>query len=90
MAKNPEAVSSFLNDLSKRLDSALEKEKKVLLDYKRQECEDLKQPFEAIIRPYDTAFFQNLVEEKQVSLDSTHVCMRMWRSYSLSHFSVCS
>lgn len=69
MAKSPETVREFLEDLSSRLDPLFEKELAILLDLKRQDKESAGLPYDGRIHMWDFRFYMNLREEKEFQVD---------------------
>ena len=73
MAKNPETVMAFIEDLRVKLQPSAEKERKVLLSYKAKEAEEMKVEADDKINPWDFAYFQNMVEEKEFNIDHNEI-----------------
>ncbi|CAH1776053.1 unnamed protein product [Owenia fusiformis] len=69
MAKTPEAVQTFLTDLSKKLQPLKEEEMKIFLEYKKEECEKYGYPFDGTFKMYDYRYYQTMVEEKKFAVD---------------------
>eukprot|EP00697_Spironema_sp_BW2_P011434 gnl/Spiro4/27117_TR13490_c0_g1_i1.p1 gnl/Spiro4/27117_TR13490_c0_g1~~gnl/Spiro4/27117_TR13490_c0_g1_i1.p1 ORF type:complete len:748 (+),score=216.92 gnl/Spiro4/27117_TR13490_c0_g1_i1:171-2246(+) len=70
MAKTPDAVATFLSDLSNRLTPLQEREEAVLLELKRSEKtarNDSHDPDH--IYPWEMAYYRNQVEEKHYGVD---------------------
>jgi thimet oligopeptidase len=73
MAKSPEKVKAFLEDLATKLDALWEKEILVLKKYKEEDCKENGVPYDGEIHAYDVPYLKNLVEEKDYQVDQNEV-----------------
>ncbi|XP_042335103.1 thimet oligopeptidase [Sceloporus undulatus] len=69
MAKDGKTVAAFLDDLAVKLQPLGEKERAVLLEMKRAECERKALPFDGQIHAWDMRYYMNQVEETQFHVD---------------------
>lgn len=69
MAKSPDTVLPFLEDLNTKLTPLWEKEVQVLLRYKQEECKDLGQDYDGKLNAWDLAHYMYLVEQKDYQVD---------------------
>jgi len=69
MAKNPDIVKKFLKDLAVKLQPLWEKEKVVMLDFKKEEAEKLGFEYDGKINFWDFRYYSTMVEEKQYAVD---------------------
>lgn len=69
MAKTAEAVTTFLTDLSKKLQALKESEMKLFLEYKKEECEKYGYEYDGKIHFWDFRYYMNMVEEKKYTVD---------------------
>lgn len=73
MAKTPEVVFDFLNNLSKKLDPLMEKDKQALLALKKQEKQTQNLPFEEKLNMWDVQYYQRLREEREFGVDQESI-----------------
>ena len=73
MAKNPEAVLKFLNDLRTRLTPMGEQELKQLVDVKKDYLERNGKPFDGQINPWDSQYFMRIQKEALFSIDDEKI-----------------
>jgi len=69
MAKTPEAVMDFLNDLRSRLRELGEKDRVGLLEVKRAEMKRLGKPFDGILHPWDKSYYERIQKETEFQID---------------------
>ncbi|CAD5116270.1 DgyrCDS5177 [Dimorphilus gyrociliatus] len=69
MAKNPERVKEFLEDLASKLTKLRDDEMKIFLEYKKEECEKYGYEFNGKIDGWDTRYYMTRVEEKKYAVD---------------------
>lgn len=69
MAKNPENVDKFLTDLKAKLQPLWKEERKLMLDFKKKECEEFKREFDGRLNYWDLRYYMAMVEEKMYSVD---------------------
>ncbi|XP_064605583.1 thimet oligopeptidase-like [Liolophura sinensis] len=69
MAKDPKAVSTFLQQLSEKLRPLQAEEVKLFLEYKKDECEKFGFEFDNKINMWDYRYFMNMAEEKKYAVD---------------------
>nr|XP_033812064.1 thimet oligopeptidase [Geotrypetes seraphini] len=69
MAKTSKSVITFLDELSQKLEPLGKKEREVMLDLKRKECEELGLEFTEQIHMYDMRYYMNQVEETMYSVN---------------------
>ncbi|XP_078317964.1 thimet oligopeptidase-like [Crassostrea virginica] len=70
MAKDPEKVKNFLVDLAEKLRPLQDKEVKVFLDYKKEECEKYGYTYDGKINYWDLRYYMTMTEERQYAVDS--------------------
>jgi len=58
MAKKPEVVLNFLNDLKEKLQPKAAEEMEKLLEYKKMEKEQRNEPFDNAINLYDYDYYK--------------------------------
>ncbi|XP_030075062.1 thimet oligopeptidase [Microcaecilia unicolor] len=69
MAKTSKNVITFLDELSQKLKPLGKKEREVMLDLKRKECEKLGLEFTEQLHIYDMRYYMNQVEETMYNVD---------------------
>ncbi|XP_063003303.1 thimet oligopeptidase isoform X2 [Elgaria multicarinata webbii] len=69
MAKDCKTVAGFLDELAIKLRPLGEKERALILELKRQECEKRGLPCDGRINAWDMRYYMNQVEETQYSVD---------------------
>ena len=69
MAKNPETVRNFLEELAAKLQPLWDKERQIMLDMKKEQYAELGKEFDGKINYWDFRFLQSMVEEKQYAID---------------------
>lgn len=69
MAKSPEKVFSFLNNLVDKLEDGLNREMANLLELKRKEKEELGLKFDGILHPHDINYYNEMDILKNYNLD---------------------
>ncbi|KAG9486297.1 hypothetical protein GDO78_006610 [Eleutherodactylus coqui] len=69
MAKNSKLVAGFLDELSQKLKPLGEKERAVMTELKKKECEKRALPFDGQINAWDMRYYMNQVEETTYSVD---------------------
>ncbi|KAF6773119.1 hypothetical protein AHF37_07637 [Paragonimus kellicotti] len=69
MAKTAQNVSSFLQELGRKLEPLRSKEYARLLELKREECDRLGLPFVNKLTPWDFRYYINLVKERDYLVD---------------------
>jgi metallopeptidase MepB len=73
MAKGPEAVREFLDDLRTRLAEGGAKEINKLLEYKKKDLEERGLPVDDNFFMWDTSFYSRIQKEKEYSVDETKI-----------------
>lgn len=73
MAKGPEAVREFLDDLRTRLAEGGAKEINRLLEYKKKDLEERGLPVDDDFFMWDTSFYSRIQKEKEYSVDETKI-----------------
>jgi len=73
MAKDPNSVETFLDDLIKKLDAPLEKDIHSLLKYKKQECESRGIPFDNTVNAWDFHYYMNKVLELEYQVNDNEI-----------------
>ena len=68
-AKTPEAVQTFLNELSEKLTPLVEKDIESFLALKKTECESRGEEFDGVINMYDYSFYVNKREQQEYDVD---------------------
>ncbi|KAM7287043.1 thimet oligopeptidase [Ixodes scapularis] len=69
MARNSGNVRRFLTELAEKLQPLWQKEKQLLLQYKKEECESQGIPFDGKLNAWDLSYYKNLVEERVYKVD---------------------
>ncbi|XP_041360068.1 thimet oligopeptidase-like [Gigantopelta aegis] len=69
MAKTPEAVKSFQEVLTKKLQPLKEAEMKLFLEYKQEECKRYGYEFDNKINYWDYRYYMTMTEEKKYAVD---------------------
>ncbi|ESO92348.1 hypothetical protein LOTGIDRAFT_178669 [Lottia gigantea] len=69
MAKSPDTVATFLQELAKKLQPLKEAEMKLFLEYKKEECEKYGYEFDNKINMWDFRYYMTMVEEKKYAVD---------------------
>lgn len=69
MARNSASVRRFLTELAEKLQPLWQKEKQLLLQFKKEECESQGVPFDGKLNAWDVAYYKNLVEERVYKVD---------------------
>ncbi|RPB29709.1 zincin [Terfezia boudieri ATCC MYA-4762] len=73
MAKTPEKVMAFLNDLREKLTPGGKRERKVLLELKKKEKEERGENFDGKYYLWDHRYYDRLLLEQEYQLDSQKV-----------------
>ncbi|KAM6945885.1 thimet oligopeptidase [Aplochiton taeniatus] len=73
MAKSGKKVSSFLDELARKLQSLGEEERAVILQLKEKECQKRGFPFDGQLYAWDTRYFMTQVEETQYAVDQNQL-----------------
>ncbi|RDW61620.1 hypothetical protein BP5796_11512 [Coleophoma crateriformis] len=73
MAKTPETVNTFLEDLRSRLASGGQKELQNLIQLKRADLESRNEPFDGRFFLWDLAFYKQIMLEQQFSIDQQKI-----------------
>ncbi|XP_031430596.1 thimet oligopeptidase [Clupea harengus] len=69
MAKSAKKVSTFLEELARKLKPLGEEERAVILKLKEQECQKRGLPFKGELHAWDTRYYMTQVEETQYAVD---------------------
>ncbi|XP_059394574.1 thimet oligopeptidase-like [Carassius carassius] len=69
MAKNPEKVEQFLDELYERLRPVGEQEREYLLSLKRADCERRSLAFDGQLHAWDMPYYMNQVEQVKFAVD---------------------
>ncbi|XP_063056634.1 thimet oligopeptidase [Engraulis encrasicolus] len=69
MAKSAKKVTSFLEELARKLKPLGEEERAVILKLKEQECQKRSLPFQGELHAWDTRYYMTQVEETQYAVD---------------------
>ncbi|RGP80850.1 thimet oligopeptidase [Fusarium longipes] len=73
MAKSPEAVRSFLDDLRSRLAEGGAREINALKEYKKKDYEERGLSFDDSFYMWDTSFYSRIQKEKEYSVDEAKI-----------------
>ncbi|KAF8778100.1 thimet oligopeptidase-like [Argiope bruennichi] len=71
MVKSGDNVQKFLTELWHKLEPLWEDERKLMLELKEKECNELGIPFDGKLQPYDLKFYATKVEKIKYSVDHT-------------------
>ncbi|KAG0435714.1 hypothetical protein HPB47_018352, partial [Ixodes persulcatus] len=66
MARNSGNVRRFLTELAEKLQPLWQKEKQLLLQYKKEECESQGIPFDGKLNAWDLSYYKNLVDQEKL------------------------
>jgi len=73
MAKNPETVISFLEDLCQKLDGAAHKDLEILLNMKKEEKKSRGEEFDGKLNIWDWRYYENILLEKEYQVDHNKI-----------------
>ncbi len=73
MAKTPERVNSFLDDMRKRTEKGAKSDVQCLLEYKKKDCEKRSIPFDGNFYFWDKAFYGHMRKNVEFSVDESKI-----------------
>ncbi|OUM59648.1 hypothetical protein PIROE2DRAFT_54875 [Piromyces sp. E2] len=73
MAKNPKNVLDFLQSLKEKLQPLGKEEIKKLLELKKQEKEELNQPYDGILHDWDLRYYNRMLIEKEYAVKDDEI-----------------